>query len=197
VLAATRLGGGGTKLLLHTTLTAPSAEEAARLLAPLDAAPPAVAHERGPTTIAEENVAMTRQNPYEHRYAADSQWTDAGAAELYPRLRELYEELPSEHSFSIWYGWAASRELPDMAFSLERNVYLATYAIWTDPADDERHRDWVHGHTARLAEVGEGVYVGDSDFSRRPDRYLADVNAARLAQIRATRDPDGVFGVFR
>ena len=131
-----------------------------------------VMQERGPTTIADENVAMTLQNPEHHRYAADSQWTDADAATLYPLLRDIYDELPSEHSFSIWYGWAPSRPLPDMAFSLERNVYLATYAIWTDPADDERNRDWVHGHTARLATVGDGVYVGDSDFTRRPDRYL-------------------------
>jgi FAD/FMN-containing dehydrogenase len=194
VLAASRLGGGETALLLHTTVTAPSSEDAARLLAPLDAAPPAVVHERGPTSIVEENVAMTLQNPYFHRYAADSQWTDAGAAELYPRLKDIYASLPTEHSFSIWYGWAPSRELPDMAFSLERNVYLATYAIWTDPADDERHRSWVHGHTARLAEVGDGVYVGDSDFTRRPDRHLAPENARRLAAIRAARDPDDVFG---
>jgi FAD/FMN-containing dehydrogenase len=82
-----------------------------------------------------------------------------------------------------------------MAFSLEANVYLATYAIWTDPEDDERHRSWVHGHHARLAEqVGEGVYVGDSDFARRPDRFLLEGNAQRLAAIRAQRDPDGVFG---
>jgi FAD/FMN-containing dehydrogenase len=80
-----------------------------------------------------------------------------------------------------------------MAFSLERNVYLATYGIWTDPADDERMRDWVHGHHARLADVGEGLYVGDSDFTRRPDRFLADDNRRRLLEIRARRDPDGRF----
>jgi FAD/FMN-containing dehydrogenase len=81
-----------------------------------------------------------------------------------------------------------------MAFSLEANVYLATYTIWTDAADDERHRSWVHGHHARLAErVGAGLYVGDSDFGRRPDRYLAEPNERRLAEIRAARDPDGVF----
>ena len=160
-----------------------------RAAAPLDGCPAAaLEHERGPTTIAEENVAQTLQNPEGHRYAADSQWTDADAATLYPLLRDLYAELPTEHSFSIWYGWAPSRALPDMAFSLERNVYLATYAIWTDPADDERHRDWVHGHHARLAEVGEGVYLGDSDFSRRPDRFLADANArgSRRSAPRAT-----------
>ncbi len=195
VVAATRLGGHA--LLLHTTLTAADEAEAARLLAPFDACPlagHALAHERGPTAIADESAAQSLQNPEGHRYAADSQWSDADAATLYPRLRELWGELPTEHSFAIWYGWAPARALPDMAFSLEHNVYLATYAIWTDPADDERMRDWVHGHHARLAEVGEGVYVGDSDFTRRPDRYLSDAHAARLAEVRRSRDPDGVFG---
>jgi FAD/FMN-containing dehydrogenase len=81
-----------------------------------------------------------------------------------------------------------------MAFSLEANVYLAAYAIWSDPEEDERHRAWVHGHFARLAEeVGRGLYIGDSDFSRRPDRFMADANLQRLAELRAARDPDGVF----
>jgi hypothetical protein len=80
-----------------------------------------------------------------------------------------------------------------MAFSLEKNVYLATYAIWSDPADDERHRGWVHDHHGRLSAVGEGVYLGDSDFSARPDRFMAEANLARLEEIRAERDPEGRF----
>jgi FAD/FMN-containing dehydrogenase len=184
----------GAVLLLHTTLTADSESDAARLLAPLDDCPVRpLGHVRGPTTVSEENVAMTLQNPEGYRYAADSQWTDAGAATLYPRLRELYETMPTDECFSIWYGWAPTRELPDMAFSLEHEVYLATYAIWPDAADDERMRAWVHGQTAQLAEVGEGAYVGDSDFTRRPDRYLSEANAARLEEIRAARDPEGRF----
>jgi FAD/FMN-containing dehydrogenase len=204
VVAATRLPDvplhpgvarpAGPVLLLHTTLTAESGADIARLLAPLADCPVrALGHVRGATTIAQENVAMTLQNPAGHRYAADSQWTDGGPETLYPLLRDVYAELPTEHSFSIWYGWAPSRPLPDMAFSLEANVYLATYAIWTDPADDERHRDWVAGHHARLASVGEGVYLGDSDFSRRPDRFMAGANLARLEEVRAARDPDCLF----
>jgi FAD/FMN-containing dehydrogenase len=195
VVAATRLRTGEVELLLHTTLVADSAEEADRLLAPLDAVPVRqLAHERGPTSLDQENAAQARQNPEGHRYCADSQWTNASAAELAPLLRELWGELPTRHSFSIWYGWAPSRELPDMAFSLEADVYLATYAIWTDPAEDERHRAWVHGHHARLAEhIGEGVYIGDTDFSRRPDRFMAEDNFARLQAVRADRDPHGLF----
>lgn len=195
VVAATRLRTGEVELLLHTTLIAQDAAEADRLLAPLDALPvAAVEHERGPTTIAQENEAQALQNPEDHRYCADCQWTNASDAELAPLLRDLWSELPTRHSFSIWYGWAPTRPLPDMAFSLEANVYVAMYAIWTDPGEDERHRAWVHGHAARLAEqVGEGVYIGDTDFTRRPDRFLLDDNLARLQAIRANRDPDGIF----
>jgi hypothetical protein len=110
-----------------------------------------------------------------------------------PRLRALWSELPTEHSFAIWYGWAPNGPLPDMAFSVEARAYLATYAIWLHPAEDERHLDWVVGHTRRLAEVGAGVYLGDTDFTRRPDRFLTEANFARLAEIRAARDPDGRF----
>ena len=106
---------------------------------------------RGETDIAAENIAQTLQNPEGHRYVVDCSWTDAGAAELTPVLRTIWDELPTEHSFSIWYGWAPTRPLPDMAFSVEANVYAATYVIYTDEADDEKYRDWVHACTARLA----------------------------------------------
>jgi FAD/FMN-containing dehydrogenase len=195
VMAATRLRTGEVELLLHTTLTADSAEHADRLLRPLDATPAEpVDHVRGPTTLQEENAAQALQNPVGHRFCADSQWTNGGAAELAPLLRRTYEELPTPHSFSIWYGWAPTRPLPDMAFSLEANVYLATYGIWTSADEDEQHRDWVHGRHAELSsQVGEGLYIGDSDFSRRPDRFLHADHFARLEAIRAQRDPDGRF----
>jgi FAD/FMN-containing dehydrogenase len=198
VIAATRLPRpeGPPVLLLHTTAMCDTTEEAERVLAPLRACPiadRAVAHETGPTTVEEENEAQAAQNPENHRYAVDCTWTDARAAELAPLLRALWSELPTEHSFSIWYGWAPTRRLPDMAFSVEGHAYIATYAIWTDPADDDRHRSWVAGHTTRLAALGKGVYLGDTDFTQRSDRFLAPENFRRLEEIRARRDPDGRF----
>jgi FAD/FMN-containing dehydrogenase len=166
-------------------------------LAPLAACPiadRALAHERGATSIEAENEAQALQNPEGYRYGVDCTWTDAVASELAPHLRALWSELPTEHSFAIWYGWAPRRALPDMAFSIEGRAYLATYAIWPDPADDERHREWVVRHTERLAAaVGKGVYLGDTDFTRRPDRFLSEENFRRLEDIRRRRDPDGLF----
>jgi FAD/FMN-containing dehydrogenase len=199
VIAATRLPRpeGPPVLLLHTTAMCDTPEEAERVLAPLAECPiagRAISHERGPTTIEAENEAQALQNPEDHRYAVDCTWTDAPARELAPHLRAMWSELPTEHSFAIWYGWSPVGPLPDMAFSMEGRAYLATYAIWSDPAHDERHRDWVAGHTRSLAAaVGKGVYLGDTDFTRRPDRFVSEANFRRLEEIRRRRDPDGLF----
>jgi FAD/FMN-containing dehydrogenase len=206
VVAATRLSDvplddgktrpAGTVLLLHTTVMGESAEAIEALLAPISACPLAdrrLGHVRGQTTIADENVAQTLQNPIGYRYVVDNTWTNADAAELAPILSRVWAELPTEHAFSIWYGWAPTRPLPDMAFSIEANVYIATYVIFKDAADDERYRDWVHASTAELARLGAGVYLGDTDFTRRADRFMSEENYQRLEEIRDARDPDALF----
>jgi FAD/FMN-containing dehydrogenase len=209
VVAATRLRDvplhdgiarpDGTVVLLHTTVMAASDEEARALLAVLSGGPLAgreLGHVRGRTTLAGENQAQTAQNPEGYRYAVDCTWTDAPARILAPRLREMWGELETEHSFSIWYGWAPRRDLPEMAFSVEADVYIATYVIYTDPADDARYSGWVHRRMAELAADGCGVYLGDTDFTRRQDRFLADEAYGRLAAIRAARDPAGRFATY-
>ena len=200
VIAATRLGRSDTELLLHTTCMADSDDEARALMAPLAEGPladRALARATGPTSLAEESIAQAAQNPEGHRYAVDCAWTDASGADLAPLLMDIWSSLDTEHSFSIWYGWAPSRPLPDLAFSVEANVYVATYLIHSDPADDEHYRDLVHALTAAVAaNGGVGVYLGDTDFTRRHDRFLSDDHYARLEQIRADRDPDGVFASY-
>jgi FAD/FMN-containing dehydrogenase len=206
VVAATRLpdvpldGGvdrpAGPVLLLHTTAMGDFAGQVEKRLAPFDRCPlaaDALGHVRGVTSIAAENTAQAAQNPPGHRYVVDCTWSDASAAELAPQLERIWTGLPTEHSFSIWYGWAPSRALPDMAFSVEANVYLATYVIYTDEADDERYADWVHSRTRGLAGAGCGVYLGDTDFQRRHDRFVSDQAYRRLGEVRATWDPGGVF----
>ena len=190
----------GTLLLLHTTCMAGSDAECAQLLDALADGPLAgreLGHVRGPTSVAEESVAQAAQNPEGHRYAVDCAWTDADGASLAPLLMDVWRSLDTEHSFSIWYGWAPTRPLPDMAFSVEGNVYVATYLIYTDAADDERYREQVHRLTGEIAQAGgTGVYLGDSDFTGRQDRFLSEAHFARLQRIRAERDPAGLFAGY-
>ena len=79
-----------------------------------------------------------------------------------------------------------------MAFSVEGNVYVATYVIYDDPADDERYRAWVHERTAaHRPRRRRGVYLGDTDFTRRPDRFLVDdapTAGSRRSAPSATRE---------
>jgi hypothetical protein len=84
-----------------------------------------------------------------------------------------------------------------MAFSVEANVYVATYVIYADPAQDARYAGWVHRRTAALAGAhGAGAYLGDTDFTRRQDRFMSDDAYRRLSALRAVRDPDGRFASY-
>ncbi len=211
VMAATRLPDvplyegvehpGGTVLLLHTTCMADSEEEALALirngLGDCPVLGRELGHVTGPTSIPEECTAQIAQNPDGYRYAVDCAWTNADADTLAPLLLDMWRSLDTTHSFSIWYGWHPVRELPDMAFSIEGNVYVATYLIYSDVADDEKYRTRVHEKTAAIAaNGGVGVYLGDTDFTWRTDQFLSDRNFARLEEIRADRDPSGLLAHY-
>jgi FAD/FMN-containing dehydrogenase len=185
----------GTVVMMYTTAVGGSEAEILPLMAPLDTCPvPSLGHIRGETTIPEQNTLLAAQNPEGYRWRVDCTWTDAPAAKLAPKLRKIWSNLPTELSWSMWYGWSPSPELPDMAFSVEAAGLVSTYVCYGDTADDERFADFVHGNTAELAaEFGKGVYLGDTDFTHRPDRFVSDENFERLQQVRLAWDPDRRF----
>jgi FAD/FMN-containing dehydrogenase len=187
----------GHVLIMHATAMVDSEAEAIAAFAPLERGAVlehALYRESAvPTVMEEEYAVQAIMNPEGHRYAADCIWTDAPAAELAPRLQPLFEGLPTEKAFAIWYGWNPPRVRRDMAFSVEANVYIAAYVVWEDPADDERCTTWLTDAMRKLEPVGAGAYTGDTDFIRRPERFLSEAAFARLETIRAVRDPDGLF----
>jgi FAD/FMN-containing dehydrogenase len=192
--------GGGPLLIMHTTGMFDSPEEARRLMAPLETCP---VLDRAllrvfaePTSFDEENPIMDAQNPPGMRYSADCAWTDATAAELTPILGEIYRSLPTPESFIIWYGWSPTRSLPDMAFSMEGNVYIAAYTIWEHERDDAEMQDWVTTRFRALETISKGSYLGDADLTRRSSKFMADANFARLQRLRDVYDPDRRFFDF-
>jgi FAD/FMN-containing dehydrogenase len=188
----------GTVVIMHTTAIGSSEDEATVMLAAFDACPiDSLGHVRNRTSIPEQNALLAPQNPEGYRWRVDCTWTDAPADQLAPRLRSLWSDLPTDRSWSMWYGWSPSGELPDMALSVEGTGLVSTYVCYAKAEDDQRLADWVHGNTARLAaDLGKGCYLGDTDFTRRTDRFLSDENFARLQQIRRTWDPDGRFSGY-
>ncbi len=184
-------------LLLHTTAMCESPEEAERVLAPLAACPLAGRDDR-PRSRADDDRAGERR---------------PGAAE--PRRSPLRGRL---HMDRRARGRAGAAPAGAVVRAADRALVLDLVRMGAEPSA-ARHgvlgrgprlpgdlRDLVRSRTGRapsrrgssatppgLATLGKGVYLGDTDFTRRPDRFLSDQHFARLQQIRARRDPDGRF----
>jgi len=146
-----------------------------------------------PTTLDAQRKRQIEDNPEGHRWAVDNAWITGPAEDVVPAMSRAYTTLPNDKAFTIWFSMAPLRDLPDMAFSVQSEIYLASYVLWEDEADDERCQDWLSGAMADLEPVTVGHYLGDSDLARREHRFLADEHWSRLQEIRADRDPDGLF----
>jgi FAD/FMN-containing dehydrogenase len=120
-----------------------------------------------PTTLEEQRTRQLADNPEGHRWAVDNAWLSGPVEQVLPALRPAYTTLPNDKAFTIWFSMAPLRTLPDMAFSMQSEIYLASYVLWEDPAEDEAHRRWLADVMARLEPVTVGQYLGDGDLARR------------------------------
>jgi len=173
-------------------------QEAARALASLGTCPVSdealVARVAAPTTMAQLRAEQVRANPEGHRYTVDNAYLVGETADVVPALVPAFTELPTKKAFSLWFDMGRAPERPlDMALSLQSDLYFATYVVAEDPSDDAVCRDWVNDTMSRLEPLTIGCYIGDSDFERRPQKFLSDDAYAKLGAIRADRDPEGRF----
>nr|WP_246336479.1 FAD-binding oxidoreductase [Flexivirga oryzae] len=173
------------------------AAEADRVLAPFRDCPARsralVDVDSAPTTLAEQRARQLLENPEGHRWVVDNAWLSGTPQEVVSAARTVYTDLPNDTSFTIWFSMAPLRQLPDMAFSLQSEIYLASYVLWADAAHDERCRLWLDRAMAELEPVTVGQYLGDGDLAHRQVRFMSDAAWQRLGRIRQDRDPDGLF----
>jgi FAD/FMN-containing dehydrogenase len=146
-----------------------------------------------PTTLDEQRKRQLADNPEGHRWAVDNAWLSGPVEQVLPAMRRACTTLPNEKAFTIWFSMAPLRQLPDMAFSMQSEIYLASYVPWEDAADDEANQAWLREVMTELEPVTVGQYLGDGDLVRRQVKFMSDSNWARLQHIRAERDPDGRF----
>ncbi len=131
--------------------------------------------------------------PDGNRFAVDNMWTSAPVADLLPGLHRIADTLPPEPSHAMWMNWGPSPERPDMAYSVEDDVYIALYASWRDPADDERHAAWPAARMREMEHLATGIQLADENLGVRPARFVSDEHRRRLDEIRARYDPAGRF----
>ena len=104
---------------------------------------------------------------------------------------------PSSVAVIVPLGGAVARiGETETAFGHRDTPYdIDVFAIWTDPAEDERHLAWGRAFGSALQPFSRGVYVnelGDDGPSRIRDAYPTQIYD-RLAKLKATYDPTNFF----
>lgn len=135
--------------------------------------------------------AMTHY-PDNHRWCVDNMWTHAGWPALRDGVTAIAQSLPTAPSHLLWMNWYPPQR-PDMAFSVEDDVYIALYGSWTDPVRDDENTAWVTDRLRALESHATGVQLADENLGRRPQRFVAEANLARLDALRAAHDPERRF----
>lgn len=146
-----------------------------------------------PATLGMMYRAVMAHYPSGHRYAVDNLWTHAPVDDLLPPLRAAADALPPAPSHLLWLNWAPPPTRPDMAFSVEDEVYLALYGAWRHASDDHRHASWAVEHARAMEPLASGCQLADENLGQRPARFVSEANLARLDRARAEYDPDGRF----
>ncbi|HUE68669.1 MAG TPA: FAD-binding oxidoreductase, partial [Candidatus Acidoferrum sp.] len=178
-----------------------SRENALEVLAPLGVSPflgdALVVQHAQPTTIADRFAFAGAIHPPGKRYLVDSAWVDGPPRDIIAAAKQLVAERPSGTRGHAFFDFSLPRSgVPDMAMSLRTDVMLGSYIIYEDEQNDEAYGAWHLGAMKALEPFTVGQYWGDSDQTRREVKTLTDDAWARLQQIRATRDPNGLFADY-
>jgi FAD/FMN-containing dehydrogenase len=150
-----------------------------------------------PATLADLYAGVHAAYPDDHRYGVDNMWTHAGIEELLPGIRRIAETMPGAPSHMLWMNWGpGATPAParaDMAYSVEDDTYIAVYGVWQDAAEDDANVAWATERMREMEPLATGIQLADENLARRPARFVTDAHMARLDEIRASYDPDGLF----
>jgi FAD/FMN-containing dehydrogenase len=146
-----------------------------------------------PMKLSAMTARVMHHYPEHHHYAVDNMWTHASFGELLPGLKRIAETLPPAPSHMLWMNWAPRATRPDMAYSMEDDVYIALYGIWKDAQGEAAASKWAVSRMTDLAPLAKGVQLADENLGERPARFMADANLARLNRLRTAHDPAGRF----
>jgi hypothetical protein len=129
--------------------------------------------------------------PGEHRWFADNAFINNNA-DMATVLKKVCMSLSDRNFVVIWYPLAPQghRDLPDMAFSLQSDHYVGTYAICVNESDDEKCRLWMKETAEIMKPFREGSFSGETDFQAREVKCWGVDQFAKLTEIRRRWDPD-------
>ena len=83
-----------------------------------------------------------------------------------------------------------------MAFSMEASRYFAVYGEWKNPEDDKKYITWAADCMKEMDAHAKGIQLADENLGRRPARFMADENLARLDDLRTKFDGSNRFNAW-
>jgi FAD/FMN-containing dehydrogenase len=131
--------------------------------------------------------------PENHHYAVDNMWTHSPLEDLMPFIKEIARTMPPPPSHMLWLNWHPGLIQSDMAYSNEDNIYIALYTIWKNAGDTSKYGDWAASMMSKMSHMSTGIQLADEGLHKRTAPFLSDVNLKKLQEIRAQRDPNGLF----
>lgn len=132
------------------------------------------------------------------RFAVENAWV-ASRVRAIGDIAEEFLRTPSWKSHIVIQPKLADATAPGGAFSVASDTYVGLYGIWDEPEDDARNLAWLRRMRDRLDAHAVGHYVNEIDAAadtQRLKRSFSDEAWARLRELRANWDPDGVFHDF-
>jgi FAD/FMN-containing dehydrogenase len=190
---------GDTLCGVVTCWTGPEGDAAA-VLKPLRDAGPVVAEHVGPMPYPALNSAFDALLPPGLQQYWKADYVKELTDDAIPLHVEHGSRVPTVNSLMHLYpiDGAVQRVRPDETAFAYRDVSFACViaGIWPDPADNEANTKWVRDYWSAIHPYSgtDGGYV---NFMSEDDQYRAEANYganyARLAQVKATYDPENLF----
>ncbi|GAB4045335.1 DAPG hydrolase family protein [Spirosoma litoris] len=131
--------------------------------------------------------------PEEQYWGVDNMWTHAPLDDLMPFIKEIARTLPPEPSHFLWLNWHPGHLSTDMAYSNEDNTYLALYSTWENAEDTPKYGNWAANMMRQMAHLSTGIQLADEGLHKRTAPFLSDSHLKKVQEIRAQRDPNGLF----
>ncbi len=177
-------------------------ERGPELLAPLTAFGSPLARMHGPLPYVALQSALDDVDPHGHRYWERGDYLEGLSDEVIDLLVEAARTAssPLTEILAFPMGGAIARVPADATAFGDRSAPWAVWIAsqWTDPAEDDLHRDWTRALSASLNPwTTGGVYVnaigGDVTEARKTAAFGGPAKLERLRALKRAWDPGNLF----
>lgn len=103
-------------------------------------------------------MILTAANPHGYRWLSDNAWLEGSTDKVVYAMHNLFVHLPTERSIAMFFCLAPLRTLPDMALSLQTEIYCASYIVYESEEQDAPLRQWLSERMREMEPITKGHF---------------------------------------